>query len=307
LGSLGADVIAWRPDPASIDAGAFGWDTNKVIERRPVDSEALANADVVLLDDPSEISIAGATAASSIVVRVSTAGSGRYPELLAQARSGWLGAVGGLSNDPIRIGIPAVTASSGVAAVQAVFAGLISRLRDGLGQSILIDPVRVGLSLAHNLITSESDFDERAGFAGIPWSPPDRGSRCSDGEIAFAFHRDDDSFESFCDWLGVHEVGIDARFSTSGDRLRYRHELDDALAPHLAKKTTDDTVEKLVDLGVLVGRYVPPQDLSTHPQVLALELMATDGRERASLTVPPFTLDEIRPQLHPRTYAGDVA
>jgi hypothetical protein len=306
LGALGATVTAWRPNPALVEAELLGWDTNKQVRCDVADSQTLAEADVLLLDHPTDFAADRVVAPSAVVVRVGTSSSGRYPELLAQSRSGWLGCVGSQSDGPIRIGIPAVTASTAVAAVQAVFAGLISRLRDGMGQTIVVDPLDVAFSLAHNLITSESDFDERAGFAGIPWSPPERGSQCSDGEIVFVFHRDDDSFQEFCDWLGAPAVGADPRFSTSRDRLRYRHELSVELAPGLAGKTTAAAVDKLVELGMLVGRYVPPQDLPAHPQVRELGLIVEDPTgDLGWLAAQPFTVDGMRPAPNHTTRAWD--
>lgn len=301
LGAMGMTVNAWRGTDPGTSPDDLGWDWSKSIHDGEPTPADVSVADVILFTPTGEEELLGARPDA---VRVTFVGDfGRTvpsePELLLQARSGLVGYVGKQEAAPIRIGAPVVTYASGVAGVQAVLASLYRRQRRGIGANVVISGLGVALALLGNNVTSESDPDERVGFAKQPWLPPRYGFQCADGVIDFVFHRNDGGFRQFCAWLGREELADDERFVSHSRRMDFEGELADELAPATAEHNAREVLEQLQSAGALCALRYPVDDLARNPQLdhlgLLRPLRQRSGQRRMVAQVP-FMINGSRPQ-----------
>jgi crotonobetainyl-CoA:carnitine CoA-transferase CaiB-like acyl-CoA transferase len=297
LGALGMRVTALRPagQAAGVPAAELGYDWRKEV-RAEVPDELWPTVDVVL--DPGGLAWFDPARMAAHVVWCRVTGDGAdpaasVPENVAQARTGLAGYVGSMAQPPLRVGAPVVTFTTAVAAAQAVLAALLRRERSGQGAMVGVSMLRSALALQGNNVTSESDHDERIGFARAPWMPPERGFTCRDGAVDVVFNHDNGGFGRFCEWLQAPEVGADARFSTYPGRSAYAPELAEALAPALVRRSVADVVACVAAQGGLYGTRERIRDLPVHPQLTHLGLIEAD--ERPARPGLPFQLNGQRP------------
>jgi hypothetical protein len=302
LGALGMSVTAWRDQSAASGPQAqdWGWDWCKVIRTGFPDTDSTGPPDVLIDGRPlGTPQVTGARVTCRILGDWHL-GIEMMPEVVLQATVGLIGYVGRHDAPPIRIGSPVVTTATGIAAVQAVLAGLAWQERRRERCTVTVTAVGVGFALAGNNVTAESDPEERTGFAFEPWAPPKRGFACRDGSVDFVFHRDDGGFQKFCAWLGIPALGADDRFQTHAGRHDNTGDLADALAPALSLHDTSEVLDQLDAAGALFARRVRIDELPADPQISSIGLLSARDHQGGSVVVRlPFSINGSRPEASP--------
>ena len=298
LGSIGADVFAWRDRNEPDWPSRWGWDFNKSVRWGPPSDAAIAAADIVI--DGRRLgsnSIVGPRVVCRILGDWNTSIQD-MPELIAQSATGLVGYVGRLSDSPIRIGAPIVMVTTGLAVVQACLAGLIHHRHWETACSSTVTAVGAGLALLGNNITAESDPDARESFAAMQLSEPIYGFACTDGIVDFSFYKDDDGFAKFCEWLGRADIVADVRFESFLARVKNATTLNSELRPAIARRNLSDVVRALEESGAVCSRRYQVTDLVAHPQLAYSRLLSRlemDDRSRLVVQVP-FLMDGLRPE-----------
>ena len=109
-------------------------------------------------------------------------------ELAAQAMAGYTRYLGTQGAPACRLGADVACAGTGIFAVQAVLAALLSRARSGRGQRITLSLLNSLLALKSIHLAAQSDPDTYAGpRVGGANYPPERGWKTRDEPIFFAF------------------------------------------------------------------------------------------------------------------------
>lgn len=294
LGALGMRVTAFRNGDDT--PRRWGWEWSKAIRHGEPPADQV-DADIVIDGRALGDAQVSGRAVTCRILGDWDVSIQEMPELIVQATVGLTGYVGRQVEPPLRIGTPVVTMATGIAAVQASLAGLWWHWRYQTPCVATVTAVGVGMALAGNNVTSESDFDARTGFAAQPWAEPRRGFRCADGVIDFIFHRDDDGFADFCQWLGRPELVGDTRFASHAARHDHEDDLVRELEPQLGQCSMESVLDALAGCGAIYAQRFKVGELVSHPQVRALGLLRSmSGADGKNIVVQvPFTLDGLRP------------
>ncbi|HER25790.1 MAG TPA: CoA transferase, partial [Rhodospirillales bacterium] len=180
-------------------------------------------------------------------------------DYLAQGIGGIMSVTGDPAGQPMKVGVGIADVMCGMYASVSILAALRHRDRTGQGQQVdlaLLDTqvswlVNEGL----NYLTS-GDVPRRLGNAHpniVPYQLFDT----TDGYFILAVGNDA-QFGRFCDFAGVAELAVDARFQTNSRRIANRQALIELLVPVLQRNSSEHWVEGLAALGVPAG---PVNDL----------------------------------------------
>jgi crotonobetainyl-CoA:carnitine CoA-transferase CaiB-like acyl-CoA transferase len=299
LGALGMRVTAFRDRSLPSLALEWGWDWSKTIREGEPGPEVIKAAQVVI--DATDVGIdESSMPAEGVYCRLLgdiDQPISAYPELIAQAATGLLGYVGRQDEAPIAVGVPVISHATGIAAVQAILAGLHHSLRAPGLVKVTVTMVRCALILMNNNVTAESDPDERIGFALMQFQAPDIGYRCSDGTIDFIFHLDDNGFRAFCEWVELDSpMWTDPRFDTYSHRQLHPDELRILLEPRIRNRSVVETLSALRSFGAICGQRHQVSQLLDHPQLQHLGIFTQlSGDSPRHVVQIPYSLNGIRP------------
>ena len=250
------------------------------------------------------------------LVRLSISGFGHdgpdsrrvgYDHIL-QAEGGLMSITGPREGPMVKVGVPIADITAGLYAVIGILAGLIERTTSGRGQ-------RVSTSLLAGQIALHTFQGTRFLVAGEV--PPLSGNQhptvcpygvfsASDGPIVIAVGNDA-IWGRFAPLVGLEAT--DARFATNEDRIRNVSELNELMAPALARRTAQDWLTTLDEFGVPAGEVksldrvyateqVRQQNLvwrAEHSTLGPIDLPGSPlrfERSEASLRLAPPTLGE---------------
>ena len=189
-------------------------------------------------------------------------------DYLAQGMGGIMSLTGEPEGEPIKVGVGIADVMCGMYASTAILAALHHRERGGGGQHIdlaLLDTQVAWL------------INEGVSYLVTGDVPPRRGSEhqniapykvlpCSDGHFILAIGNDG-QFQRFCDFAGAPALADDPRFATNAGRVRNREELYAALPGITARKTRDEWVQGLAELGVPAGPVNTLDKVFADPQI----------------------------------------
>jgi crotonobetainyl-CoA:carnitine CoA-transferase CaiB-like acyl-CoA transferase len=175
-------------------------------------------------------------------------------DLIAQAMSGLMSAVGMPDQEPVKNTTPVGDLGSALFAAYAILAALISRQESGEGQLITASLFEAALGLS---------IWETAEYWGTGQSPKPLGSanrmsapyqavKASDGYFVFAA-ANQKLWLALLGVIGRPELNDDPRFSDNTVRLANARALIDLLRPTFATRTVEEWVDTLLAAGVPSG------------------------------------------------------
>ncbi len=175
-------------------------------------------------------------------------------DAIVQGMCGLMSINGDPASGPTRIGVPIVDHLTGYTALTGLLMALYERERSGLGQRVEATLFDTALSLlvphAANWMHS-GRTPQLLGSAHPNIAPYDQFS-CRDGAL-FLGILNDRQFKRFCEHLGLHAMGADARYATNRLRLQHRDALAAEIAAALAPLPRDEVCAALMRQGVPVG------------------------------------------------------
>ncbi|RFO95405.1 CoA transferase [Rhodoferax lacus] len=175
-------------------------------------------------------------------------------DLMIQAMTGLMSITGQAEAPPTRVGVAVVDVFTGVYATSAILAALEVRHRTGLGQSIDMALLDVGMAVLAN---------QSAGFLNTGQVPLRQGNshpslvpyqdfETLDGAMLLAIGNDG-QFARFCAVAGHAEWAQDARFATNTARVRNRRELVEHMQAVTRTRSTAQWITALEDKAVPCG------------------------------------------------------
>ena len=175
-------------------------------------------------------------------------------DLMIQAMTGLMSITGQAEEPPMRVGVAVVDVFTGVYATSAILAALEVRHRTGLGQSIDMALLDVGMAVLAN---------QAAGFLNTGQVPLRQGNshpslvpyqdfETSDGAMLLAIGNDG-QFARFCAVAGHTEWAQDARFVSNTARVSNRLQLVERMQAVTRTRSTAQWINALEDKAVPCG------------------------------------------------------
>jgi formyl-CoA transferase/CoA:oxalate CoA-transferase len=222
-------------------------------------------------------------------------------DVVMQAVGGIPALTGPSQGAPYKVGVSLADLSSGMAATQAVLAGLFRRERQGKGLVVDLSMQEVQLSLltyfgAQWLMSKKAPT--RHGNAH-PSVHPYGVFSCSDGDLIVAV-ANDKLFRRFAELLQNPHWAGDARFSTNPARVENREALDAAIAEALKKAGVETWLERFFEAGIPAAPLLDVPDALEHPQIKARGLIVE--HEQAAVGAIRSVGSPIRVEGEPRSH-----
>lgn len=208
-------------------------------------------------------------------------------DLLIQAESG-LASVTGRPEAPGRVGVSVCDISTGMNAYTAVLEALMLRERTGKGASLhvsLFDAAAEWMAVPLTIYEATGVVPPRIGL-NHPSIAPYGAYGCANGEEVLFSIQNEREWKNFCcQVLGKPEFITDERFSDNGRRVANRPALDAEILAIFADLSRARVVARLESASIAYGAINTTADLSRHPHLRRIEVMAPEGV--VSLPSPP--------------------
>lgn len=195
-------------------------------------------------------------------------------DALLQAMGGLMSITGDADGPPTKVGVGIVDVMTGTLGANAILAALFERERSGKGQQVatsLLEAVVASLVNQGQSTLMTGRAPGRLGSAHpniVPYQP----YRAADDWIFLAVGNDG-LFEKCCRVLGCSALVDDPRFSTNGERVVHRAELNGILDDVFMTRSADRWIRDLLEMGVPVGPIHDIAQVLRHPQVEHLGLV----------------------------------
>ena len=213
--------------------------------------------------------------------------SGPYAEragfdLIAQGMSGLMSVTGeGEGRPPVKVGAPITDITAGILGAMGVAAAYAERLKTGRGQRVDASLFEAGIVQTYwaSAITFATGRPPGPMGSAHPLNAPYQAFRTEDGWITVGAANQ-------VNWLrlvrviGAPELAEDPRFKENAGRMTNLAALVDALAPHLASRTTDDWLKLLEAAGVPAGPVLNIAEMHRDPQAIARDMVVSAEHSR---------------------------
>jgi len=199
----------------------------------------------------------------------SRAGQPGY-DLVSQAESGTMAITGEVDGTPMRFPTPIADMTCGLFTLVGILAAVNARHTTGKGQFI-------DSSLQEGQMTWLENYAGE--FFADGKDPPRRGNRHpqvvpyeavqgSDGDWFILGVGSDNIWHSFCKYVGREELASDERFKTNANRISNYQTLIPTVRDIIRKKSCDDWLNELRQVGVPCGRINTVKEALTDPHVI---------------------------------------
>lgn len=214
--------------------------------------------------------------------------SGKYADRPAydyviQALTGVMAMTGDPEAPPTKAGFSAVDNSAGIMAA----VGLLARIVSGSGGQVDVSMYDTMLSQLNYLAGASLNAGEpaqRYANSAHPYIVPAQLFRTADGWVTL-FITHDDFWRRFCEDANRPEWLVDERFATMGARRMHRKVVLDAIAELMLTRTSQEWVDRLTPLGVVVASVESLEDALqsdlTRERAMVVDLPCEGARLRA--------------------------
>ena len=190
-------------------------------------------------------------------------------DFLAQGYAGLVSLNGPPEGPPVRVTIPLVDVMTSLIVCSGVLAALHERASSGKGQRIdasLLDALlhAQGTNLTNYFLTGY--VTPRVGNRS-PYFAPSGVYECADGKSICITCPGQKFFENLCRALGT-DWHRDPHFATIDLRLENEDQLDDLLASHCRKFSSNDLLRRLIDADAMAAPVNELPDVAQDAQVL---------------------------------------
>jgi crotonobetainyl-CoA:carnitine CoA-transferase CaiB-like acyl-CoA transferase len=215
---------------------------------------------------------------------------------LAQALGGLMSFLGGPGEPLSRIPVSVNDMGTGLWAAIGVLAALFRRQATGAGEIVGVSLYETavswaGIQIADYLASGVLPGRWGSGTAAIV---PHQAFDCADGTIMVAAGNDR-LFRRLCDVLGIAALADDARFVTNGARVDNRVALIELLQQAFGRQGTAHWLAALDGAGIPCGPIQTIDQVVTHEQTKALDILRTTDDGAATFVGLPVSFGGVRP------------
>ena len=195
-------------------------------------------------------------------------------DVVIQGEGGVMSLTGAADGPPAKVGVSMADITAGMLAVHGILAALLARERTGTGQKVdigMLDGQVALLTYQAGIFFATGNAPRRLGNAH-PSIVPYETFECADGFINLGVGNDS-LWESFCQVAGRPELAHNPRFEKNADRVKNHDELKAIVDEMFIAQPREHWLEKLHAAGIPCGSINTLDQVLTHPQVLAREMV----------------------------------
>lgn len=206
-------------------------------------------------------------------------------DLMTQAMSGLMAVCGPADGPPHRLPIAISDVGAGLFAAIAILSALEARHRTGRGQMVETSLFEAAMSLgvyeaAHYFTTGERPPRMGQAHRG---SSPYQVFKTADGWMTIGASQQN-FWSRFCAILDLSALENDPRFATNAERVKHNDLLVSLLQARLEQLPTGHWLSRLQEAGIPAAPVLTHDQLFTHPQTLAREMVVEVEHEKAGRT-----------------------
>jgi crotonobetainyl-CoA:carnitine CoA-transferase CaiB-like acyl-CoA transferase len=217
---------------------------------------------------------------------------------LIQAFAGLMSVTGEEGRPPVRVVPSIIDMTTGMWSVIGMLSAL--RQRDATGEGCTIDTslFETGLSWMNFSVANylaSGKVPRRTGTEAAMLVPY-KAYQASDGYMVIAAGNDS-LFRRLVDALGHPEWATDARFKTNPDRVHHREAINQLIDKAIATQPRAHWTALLERAGVPCGPLQTTDEVVTHPQTEAVEMLQTTPDGKMRFVGVPIRFDGQRPDI----------
>ena len=210
-------------------------------------------------------------------------------DLIAQGMSGLMSITGenagaGEKRAPMKVGAPLTDITAGILGAMGVLAAYINRLKTGRGQRVDTSLFEAGIVHTYwqSAIAFATGIAPGALGTAHPLNAPYQAFPTRDGWLTLGA-ANQANWLRLTEVLGAAELAGDARFADNAQRMKHLRELEAALVPHFAKRTTAEWLAVLESAGVPAGPVLDIDQMHRDEQTLARAMVVETNHPRAGV------------------------
>jgi len=203
-------------------------------------------------------------------------------DLIAQGMSGLMSVTGeGHGRPPVKVGAPITDITAGILGAMGVAAAYSERLKTGRGQRVDTSLFEAGIVHSYwaSAITFATGRPPGPMGSAHPLNAPYQAFRTKDGWITVGA-ANQTNWLRLIEAIGAPELAADPRFKDNAERMANLPVLVEALAPHLAARTTADWLDRLEAAGLPAGPVLDIAEMHRDPQTLARAMVVSAEHSR---------------------------
>lgn len=233
----------------------------------------------------------------------------RAVDPIIQSLAGAVSITGTPGGEPVRAGVPTADLSTGLYAAIGVLAALHGRSETGTGCSVEASLFHSQLSLLNyvgSYCAYSGEIPQPVG-SGHPGTVPSQVFKTADGWVTIdaGFDR---HFQMLCQELGLDGLAQDPRFVNRQMRARNRNKLLPTLIAAIEKRSTDEWVRTLDQIGIPCGKVNNVEEALSSPQSTAYDALRDieyRGETVKVLATPVWFEGESKHPVHPPPELGE--
>jgi crotonobetainyl-CoA:carnitine CoA-transferase CaiB-like acyl-CoA transferase len=187
---------------------------------------------------------------------------------------GGLMSITGEEGQPAKAGMSIADLTTGMFAAFAISSALHGVKQTGKGQYLDVSLLDGQVALLNHMVTgfyADGTYPKRMGTAHGTLVPY-QSFKAADREIIIAV-ANDGLWKKLCKGLEWDDLFHNEKYALNFDRVKYRDELVNQLSERISQMMSDDIIERLEKAGVPCGPIQNIEEVLTHPQVIAREMM----------------------------------
>ena len=195
-------------------------------------------------------------------------------DMIIQGMGGIISITGEPEGPPVRVGTSISDITAALFTTIGVLSALHHRTQTGNGQFVDVAMLDSLVAVLENAVVRYFATGEAPKPLGArhPAITPFEAFASADGHVIIALGNDT-LWAKFCEHVNRQELILDERFRTNADRTENHAKLFPILSDILSKRTTDDWIETLGEIGVPCGPINAMDKVVSHPQVQAREMI----------------------------------
>lgn len=198
-------------------------------------------------------------------------------DLIAQGMSGLMSITGeGLDRPPVKAGAPVTDITAGILGALGIVSAYTHRLRTGEGQRVDTSLFEAGVTHTYwqSAIFFATGIAPGPMGSAHPLNAPYQAFETQDGWVNIG-GANQNNWKRVLEIIGAPELQDDERFSSNEQRMAHLDALVEVLTTYFKTRDTEHWIKELEAKGIPVGPVLSIDEMQSHPQTLARDMVVT--------------------------------